>query len=499
MCWRWGQPGKDRLSSQCARNSLNGFFYRGFGQRHDGLGSQPSDRYRTDFLQFPEMIAGTWTFLKSSNVVNSVWVGYSMLNQPDYGLDEEQGLTAAQLGLNTGVTTPGQLGTSPGHYAYRLLLYRFARVGFPGPGRSTEITEQISYLHGQHNFMFGGTLIYDHQSGDINAFGKGSLVFGRAASGNADASGVVSFMEGQNAVPASLGGLTFTASTTGLDSAELLYGNAFADTRRQNWGFFVQDDWRVRPRLTLNLGLRYDLSTVIKTDQKNLSTFDPNLARGLAQVGNQTASLYGGDHNNFSPRLGIAWDMRGNGKTVIRAGGSIIYELITLRSFLEVGNGLGLTGNPTGWIVGCSTAVTPTIPAGASSNCPGTLTTPGGNQDVGAIIWSRSGGQLVGNSAACAPATNCSPVLWDRPSPANTTIFPSSAILNCNPNILTRVNITSNGIPGAPCGIAALNKNLRTPYVETYTFSVQRAITSNLVLDLAYVGNHGVRNSTRST
>ncbi len=475
------------------KNSLNGFFYRGFGERHDGLGTQPSDRYRTDFLQYPEMIAGTWTFLKSSNVVNSVRVGYSMLNQPDYGLDEEQGLTAAQLGLNTGVTTPGQLGLPQA-----ITLTGFYSLGsresdFQGPGRSTEITEQVSYLHGQHNFMFGGTLIYDHQSGDINAFGKGSFIFGRAASGNALASGVVSFIEGQNAVPASLGGLTFTASPTGLDSAELLYGNAFADTRRQNWGFFAQDDWRILPRVTLNLGLRYDLSTVIKTDQNSLSTFDPNLAGGLAQVGNQTGSLYGGDHNNFSPRVGVAWDMRGNGKTVIRAGGSIIYELITLRSFLEVGNGLGLTGNPTGWITGCSTAVTAAIPANATSNCPGTLTTPGGNQDVGAIIWSRSGGQLVGNSGACAPATNCSPVLWDRPSPNDTTIFPSSAILNCNPNILTRVNTTSSGIAGAPCGIAALDRNLKTPYVETYTFSIQQALTSNLVLDLAYVGNHGVK------
>src|SRR5262249_46862206 len=117
-----------------AKNTLNGFFYKGYGRRFDGLGAQPSNRYRTDFLQYPVMGAGTWTWLPSSAVVNSFRVGYSRLDQPNYSMDGELGMSAAQMGLNTGVTNPKQYGLPQA-----LTLTGFYSIGgrehdFQGPG-----------------------------------------------------------------------------------------------------------------------------------------------------------------------------------------------------------------------------------------------------------------------------------------------------------------------------------------------------------------------------
>ena len=76
-----------------------------------------------------------------------------------------------------------------------------------------------------------------------------------------------------------------------------------------------------------------------------MGNFDPN--QGLVQVGKQIQSPFNGDHNNFAPRLGLAWDVQGNGKTVIRAGGGIIYEQLAFDVFNEVGE-IGLRDVPTG-------------------------------------------------------------------------------------------------------------------------------------------------------
>ena len=89
------------------------------------------------------------------------------------------------------------------------------------------------------------------------------------------------------------------------------------------WSYagFFQDDWRITPKLTVNLGLRYEYFGPPSEANDLIGNFCPNLpnnvgvtscpAMGLEQVGQQISSVFRPDRKNFSPRLGVAWDPQG--------------------------------------------------------------------------------------------------------------------------------------------------------------------------------------------
>jgi hypothetical protein len=77
---------------------------------------------------------------------------------------------------------------------------------------------------------------------------------------------------------------------------------------------------------------------------------------------------------------------------------------------------------------------------------------------------------------------------WNGSSVGGATIFPTGQV-DCNPNVLN----PATGLFGNPCDILAANPNLRNPYVSTWTLDLQRALTSNMLLEVAYVGNHGTK------
>jgi hypothetical protein len=109
-------------------------------------------------------------------------------------------------------------------------------------------------------------------------------------------------------------------------------GDSSANIPTKQFGMYFQDDWRVHDRLTLNLGLRYDLNTGFAIDQSK----NPNFVL-LQQAGaaGKLAGIIGledfglpsrEDYNNVQPRLGFAWDVKGNGKDVVRGGWGIYYD-----------------------------------------------------------------------------------------------------------------------------------------------------------------------------
>ncbi len=97
------------------------------------------------------------------------------------------------------------------------------------------------------------------------------------------------------------------------------------------FGTYLQDDYRITPRLTLNLGLRYELTTVpTEVNGKMWFLHDPS------ETQLQTGQPFAGNHKNFAPRFGFAWDVKGDGKTSVRGGFGMFYDQILLNQFLNL-------------------------------------------------------------------------------------------------------------------------------------------------------------------
>jgi len=97
-------------------------------------------------------------------------------------------------------------------------------------------------------------------------------------------------------------------------------GHNLVEVQNTNYDFFVQDDIRVSPRFTLNLGLRYEYNSVLHGDL--IQNFDI----ATLTFGALGAGLYKPDHHDFGPRVGFSWDPHGSGKTVIRGGFGIFFN-----------------------------------------------------------------------------------------------------------------------------------------------------------------------------
>ena len=108
-------------------------------------------------------------------------------------------------------------------------------------------------------------------------------------------------------------------------------GHNMVSLENTNYDFFIQDDIRVSPRLTLNLGVRYEYNTVLSGHLMQNFSLAALMADPLATdtskfFGPLGAPLYNPDKNNFGPRIGFSWDPYGAGKTVIRGGFGIFYN-----------------------------------------------------------------------------------------------------------------------------------------------------------------------------
>lgn len=192
-------------------------------------------------------------------------------------------------------------------------------------------------------------------------------------------------------------------------------------------GLFAQDAWKIHPRVTLNLGLRYEQFPAWTEQYGKLTSFVagakssrfPSAPAGLVFPGD-TAYPYRGDRNNFGPRAGIAWDVFGKGRTAVRASFGVFYEPLTA----EMAGGV-LAPQPFGLVV---------------------------NRDV-----TQLGSPYRG-------AANPFPFTVD----------------SSNARFVLPVSIPKS-----------FNPDIRIPYALNYNFGVQQQLGGHYMAEVSYVGNAG--------
>ena len=434
-------------------NSVNGMYF--FSQGNGAVVGDPTTIVRPEWLNLQharaQAILGSWAWTPTSTLVNEFRIGYSHYYQDfesgDHTLNPESyPFNGATYVMPTGITNPFYFGMpviTINGLANRNGIGQSIGPFITGPEGVLSLMDSVSLLRGKHAFKMGVEIQFNKASEDITASGKGPVTFGTGGGG-----GLVNFFEGN------------------LRSASLFTGDPSRTISNQAYAAFFQDDWRITPRLTINAGIRYEIETVIKDSKNELGNFDPNV--GLVQVGFGISSPYNGDHNNFAPRLGLAWDVFGNGKTVVRAAGGIVYEsAVTYDVTNAVSNFLGLRTIPTGVPLYNNGSATPISPAP-------------GNIDLSTTTYTASSG--IGTIASNWQA-------FDPTQPISSTNQPLYA--GATTSVGCGDGFTGTAAP--PCSIVGMDRNFRTPYVESWSLGIQRAITNSLSLDVEYVGNHGVK------
>ncbi|HMD19916.1 MAG TPA: TonB-dependent receptor [Alloacidobacterium sp.] len=232
----------------------------------------------------------------------------------------------------------------------------------------------------------------------------------------------------------------------GMPSSYALANYFVAHLRTSMDNVYAQDDWRITPKFTLNYGMRWEYGAPYSEENNYISNFDPVSQTVLtispgAIAGNGITPFHGSgvygstlvnpDLTDFGPRVGFAFAP--DDKTVIHGGFGISYVHYTRAGSGDI---LGINAPQAQFASVGSQAVKPS----AATQCP-----------------------------AGAPATNCF-VTIDQGFPASLTVFNK---------------VTDN--------ITYIPKDTKDSYVESYFLSVQRQLAKNIVFDVAYVGNHGVK------
>ncbi len=207
--------------------------------------------------------ATSWTHLFRNNLTNEFRLGYNRVNSQRQQINADK--TSEEL-LNFPGGFPG-IPNVPGNGGLPQLTFNdISQIGSPTFLPSHEVqntyglSENLSWVHGNHSFKFGTDIRSEEFTIFQPAAPRGTLDFGPGFTDNP-------------AAPFS-GGSGFASFLVGLSDGGSINNLHNIDYHHQVYAFYGQDDWRVTPKLTLNLGLRYELFTTIKERNNELGTFD---------------------------------------------------------------------------------------------------------------------------------------------------------------------------------------------------------------------------------
>src|ERR1700730_12727267 len=343
-------------------NSINGEYFFGQATTTTPNGGAPSfwDNLNVSRTQ---MMRAVWTYVPNSNWVNDVRFGYNRYNLADGNAECVGGNYSTgnvgqpdykALGFISGANPPSPFCGFP--------AVNFNQSGYPSWGAlSFFISDQgvfqatftaydnVSYTHGKHNFKFG----FEFHHSRFRGIGAPGYLDGVL---NFDVGNAFGACSPTSASVCPFGG-TFPAST---DLQDYLRGALGANNQilvnpqqeLTSLGFnrealYFTDNFRLNSRVTVNLGLRYELEPAILVDNNSAGNFDPFSPTGTVQQNG--TPLYKSDNKAFAPRVGMAWDITGKGTTVLRAGFGMSYDTPQVDDLVASGFGAGINTTPTGF------------------------------------------------------------------------------------------------------------------------------------------------------
>jgi outer membrane receptor protein involved in Fe transport len=406
-----------------------------FGGLADGGGFFSGDE-ENSYRSF----ATSWTHILKPQLINEFRLGYNRINSH-----------RSELNANTDVSGiigfPG-VPFSPGIGGLPQLTFSDFSTPLGSPTflpskeiqNSYTLSENLTWVKGQHTWKYGTEIRREEFTIFQPASPRGNLDFNNTLTDNPG-----------SPVPGT-GGDGFASFMAGLADSGGINNLHNVDYFRTTYAFYVQDDWKVRPTLTLNLGLRYELFLPVTERRNELGTFDftnPNnptiivpkgqtvqLTPTLAAIPlhlSPTGSpgLINKDWNNFAPRVGLAYQFRP--KTVLRAGYGIFYG----------GQESGPYSNP-------SPGFNPPYFVTQAFNSP------------------------------CS-ASDANPA-----TPSNDCTVPGLRFLANGFPLNSLVD------PNTPT-LFSVDRNLRTPYMQQWHVAIERQMAGDGVFELTYAGSKGTK------
>ena len=375
------------------------------------------------------LVGVVWNSTMSDRSLLQLRFGYNRISQT---IDVNNKVDPTSLGLNTGPLDPADFGVPA------VTLGAFGYIGGVGgypittsPTETYDLSGSLTQTRGAHTIKIGGNW----------QEGKNHSVRNRART-------IITVTGG--------GSFDDVDVLTGLllgrfDTIGRSFGSTARDMTQQTIGAYVNDDWKASSRVTVSFGVRYDANLPMREVNDLASNFIPG--QGLVRLGQGIDELYSVDKNNFGPRAGVAWDVTGDGRTSVRAGYALTYDLPdfkTIHSPNTTWSGLGAS-------------------AGAMTN-----------PDLGVFSVTLSGTQTKSPSAANATCINP-----NAPTAGGdfVCVQPGLAVFGSSPS----------GQP--PFNAFSIPSDYHTPMYHYFHTTLQRELFRGNAVTVTYLGSRGMDQS----